>query len=149
MLGSIRKQRRREKLRQNSLILQYAKLRMSELFYNVFIKFCDKFEVCELNRNSLFGFGRRKFRGMFFSPASEQNRSEARTVETIWEQMLKTTPLHTCCSKHQKHDKMEPRLFKEEFICDKCCACVLNSFAVTIVKVKNISLAVKEWLNMH
>ena len=65
-------------------------------------------------------------------PASEQNglKSEARTVETTSEQMQKTTFSHNCCSKHKKHDKREPGLFKEEFrytemycLCSKTYCC--------------------------
>ena len=38
------------------LILQYAKLRMLELYYNFFDKFCDvtKFEELEMNPDSLY-----------------------------------------------------------------------------------------------
>ena len=38
------------------LILQYAKLRMSELYYNFFDKFCDvnKFEELEMDTDSLY-----------------------------------------------------------------------------------------------
>ena len=37
-------------------ILQYAKLRMLELYYNLFTRFCDanKFEMLEMDTDSLF-----------------------------------------------------------------------------------------------
>ena len=55
----------------------------------------------------------------------------------------------TCCSKHKKQDKREPGLFKEEFRCTEMLCLCTKPIAVTIVKVKSISLAVKVWTNVH
>ena len=43
----------------------------------------------------------------------------------------------------KKHDKREPRLFYEELIAPKCCVSIVKFIAVTIMKVKILSLEVK------
>ena len=72
-------------------ILQYARLRMLELFYKFFDKFCDvnKFEELETDTDSLYLALAEKTYMIVSFPASEQNglKSEARTVETTSEQM--------------------------------------------------------------
>ena len=49
--------------------------------------------------------------------ASDQNglKCEERTVETTSEQKRKKFCHRICCSKHKKHDRREPGLFKEDF----------------------------------
>ena len=52
----------------------------------------------------------------------------------------------TCCSKHIKHDNMTREnqdCLRKSSDAPKCCACVVEFIAVTIVKVKSISLAIK------
>ena len=79
-------------------------------------------------------------------PASEQNglKGEARTVETISEQMQKTTffPVLAVLNIRNKTRKNQDcsRMSSDA---PKCYACVVKPIAVTIVKVKSISLAVK------
>ena len=113
-------------------ILQYAKLRMLELCYNFFDKFCDVNNFEELEKDNgyrfpLFGLGRRRFRCLH--PLAEEDletANEARTVETTSEQMQKKKQFffRACCSKHKTHDKREPGLFKKEFRCtEKLCLC--------------------------
>ena len=103
-------------------ILQYAKLRMLELYYNFFERFCDvnNFEELEMDTDSLY------------LALSEKELYDCIRVEskTGWE-LMKTEDCkddftanattnffpRTCCTKHMKHDKREPALFKEEFRC--------------------------------
>ena len=101
-------------------ILQYAKLRILELYYNFFERFCyvNKFEELEMDNESLY------------LALSEKELYHYTREETKTEWELKRTEdckddftanattnffPRTCCTKHMKHDKREPGLFKEEF----------------------------------
>ena len=104
--------------------LQYAKLRMLELYYNFFKKFCvtEKFEDHEMDTDSLY------------LALSEENLEEIVLPEkrNEWEAIrsrdctdsftsnatAKFFP-RTCCTAHKKYDKRAPALFKEEFRCFK------------------------------
>ena len=105
-------------------ILQYAKLRMLELYYNFFIKFCDteKYEDLEMVTDSLY------------SALSEENLEDNTLPEkgNEWETIRSRECTdsftanatsnffpRTCCSAHKKHDKRGPGLFKEEFKCSE------------------------------
>ena len=108
---------------------QYAKLRMLELCYTFFKKFCDtkKYEELEMDTET------------FYLALSEENLEDIILPEkrNEWEAMLsrdctdsftanatgKFLP-RACCAAHRKHDKREPGLFKEEFRCTKMlCLC--------------------------
>ena len=102
-------------------ILQYAKLRMLELYYNFFNKFYDnnKFEELEMDTDSLY-----------LALAEQESANCIRPeMKAEWENMGTTDcddrfvadasrnffP-RTCCAKpKKKHVKREPGLFKEEF----------------------------------
>ena len=103
-------------------ILQYAKLRLLELYYNFFKNFCDtdKYEELEKDTDSLY------------LALSEENLEDVIVPEkrTEWDQLRfkdcndnftanandNFFP-RTCCNIHKKHDKREPGLFKEAFRC--------------------------------
>ena len=116
-------------------ILQYAKLRMLELYYNFFQKYCDqsKFEEIEMeDTDSLY-------------LAIAENISDCITQEKAeeWSGIRKDDCIdefeadssgnffpRTCCTTHAKLDKREPGLFKEEFratemicLCSKTYCC--------------------------
>ena len=110
-------------------ILPYAKLRMLELYYNFFKKFCDtdKYEELEMDTDSLY------------LALSEENLEDVIVPEkrAEWDQ-LRSKDCNdnftanatdnffprTCCNIHKKHDKREPGLFKEEFRCaEMLCLC--------------------------
>ena len=110
-------------------ILQYAKLRILELYYNFFHKFCDinKYEELQLDTDSLY-------LTLVERELTDCVRPEMRAE---WENMRSTDcddrfaadasgnffP-RICCAKHKKHDKREPGLFKEEFKCSEMlCLC--------------------------
>ena len=79
--------------------------------------------------------------------ASDQTglTSEARTVETISEQIQKKLFPCTCCAKHKKHDdKRELGLSRRNPDASKTCTFVVSFFAVVIVKVKSINLVVND-----
>ena len=104
-------------------ILQNAKLRKLELYYNFFKRLCDvnKFEDLEMDTDSLY-----------------LALSEKKLYDCIREELMRTEDciddftanattnffLTTCCTKHKKHDKREPVLLKEEFCCtEMLCLC--------------------------
>ena len=108
-------------------ILQYAKLRMLELYYNFFKKFCntEKYDELEMVTDSLYLALSEENLEILFLP---EKRNE-------WEAMRDCTDSFTvnatgnffprkCCTAHKKHDKSEPGLFKEEFRCSEMlCLC--------------------------
>ena len=100
--------------------LQYAKLRMLEVYYNFFKKFCDteKYEELETDTDS------------HYLALSEENLEDIILAEkkNEWEEVRSrdfTDSFNanakdnffpgTCCAAHKKHNKSEPGLFKEEF----------------------------------
>ena len=110
-------------------ILQYAKLRMLELYYNFSERFCDvnKFEDLEIDTDSLYLVLSEK---ELYDCIREKSKAE-------WD-LLRTEDCkdgftanattnffpRTCSTKHMKHDKREPGLFKEEFRCtEMLCLC--------------------------
>ena len=103
-------------------ILQYAKLRMLELYYNFFDKFCDvkKFEELEMDTDSLYMALAHEILYECIRPEMKSTWKELRSndcVENFRADCNKNFFPRTCCPKHVKHDKREPGLFKEEFRC--------------------------------
>ena len=109
--------------------LQYVKLRISELYYKFFKKFCDieKYEELEMGTDSLY------------LPLSEENledillpekRNEGEAIRSrdCTDRFTGNATCNffpkTCCTAHKKHDKREPGLFEEEFRCtEMLCSC--------------------------
>ena len=110
-------------------ILQYAKLRMLELYYNFFDRFCDvdKFEELETDTVSVFLALAHENLYDCIRPAKKEEWETLR--EKDCDDSFRADASHnffprTCCSKHKKHDKREPGLFKEEFRCTELiCLC--------------------------
>ena len=119
----------REPILVGFFILQYAKLRMLELYYNFFERFCDVNKFAELEIDTDF----------FYLDLSEKELYDCIQEETKAEwSLLRTEDCkndfkanattnffpRTCCTKHIKHNKREPGLFKEEFRCtEMLCLC--------------------------
>ena len=122
-------------------ILQYAKLRMLELYYNFFKKFCDteKYEELEMDTDSLY------------LALSEENLEDIILPEkrNEWEAIRSqdfTDTLNanatgnfpkTCCTAHKKHDRESRDYLKENSGVPKCCVCVAKPFVATIERVKS------------
>ena len=102
-------------------ILRYAKLRMLELYYNFFTKFCDvnKSEELEMDTDSLY----------LALAAKELEDCIRPEMKAEWQRLWPNYRVHTFtadavanffqrtwCVKY-KHDKIEPGLFKENFRC--------------------------------
>ena len=120
---------RREPIIVGFFILQYAKLRMLEFYYNFFKKFCDteKYEELEMDTDSLY------------LALSEENLEDILLPEkrNEWEAIRSRVCTdsftanatgnffsRTCFTAHKKHDNREPGLFEEEFRCTKMlCLC--------------------------
>ena len=110
-------------------ILQYAKLRVLELYYNFFERFCDvsKSEELEMDSNSLYLAPSEK---ELYDCIREESKVEwelMRTEDCKDDFTVNATSIifpRTCCTKHKKHDKRELGLFKEEFRCTELlCLC--------------------------
>ena len=103
-------------------ILQYAKLKMLELYYNFFERFCDvnRFEELELDTDSLCLALSEKELYDCIRDESEAEWSLLRTEDCKDGFTANATTNffpRTCCTKHMKHYKRELGLFKEEFRC--------------------------------
>ena len=110
-------------------IPQYAKLRMLELYYNFFTKFCDviKFEELEMDTDSLyFAIAEKKLEDCI-RPEMRAELQMFRSndcVDSFTADAVANFFPRTCCVKHKRHDKREPGLVKEEFRCTKMlCFC--------------------------
>ena len=100
------------------LILQYAKLRMFELYYNFFKKFCDseKYEELEMNTDSLCLALSEGNLGDIIFPGKRNEWEIIRSRNCTDSFAANATGNffpRTCCTAHKKHDKREPGLFKE------------------------------------
>ena len=110
-------------------ILQYAKLRMMELYYNFFTRFCDgnNFEELEIDTDSLYLALAEKELEDFKIPEMREEWQRLRSndcVESFTADAVANFFPRTCYVKHKQHDKREPGLFKEEFRCtEMLCLC--------------------------
>ena len=105
-------------------ILQYANLRMLELYYSFFDKFCDvnNFEELNMDTESLcLSLAEENLEECnLLSKRAERIEKQSKDCRDDFRADAKRTRFpYTCCSLHQKHDKREPGLFKEEFRCTK------------------------------
>ena len=105
-----------------SVILQYAKLRMLELYYNFFTKFCDvnKFEELEMDTDSLYLALAEKELEDCIRPEMRAEWQRLRSndcADNFTADAVANFFPRTCCVKHKQHDKREPGLSKEEFRC--------------------------------
>ena len=129
-------------------ILQYAKLRIMELYYNLFHNYCDenKFEELEMDTDSLY------------LALAEDNLDDC----ILPEKKAQWTPIcrNDCrddfiADADKKFSHVHAALFtksmtnenldysKKNFAALKCCACAARSIAAMIVRATNSSLAAK------
>ena len=110
-------------------ILQDAKLRMLELCYNFFTRFCDvnKFEKLEMDTDLLYLALAKKELEDCIRPEMRAEWQTLRSndrVDSFTADAVANFFPRTCCVKHKQHDKREPGLFKEEFRCtEMLCLC--------------------------
>ena len=110
-------------------ILQYAKLRMLEFYYNFFKNFFDndKYEELEMDTDSLFLALSEETLEDVIVPEKRAELDQLRSKDCIDNFTANAADNffpRSCCNAHKKHDKREPGLFKEEFRCAKMsCLC--------------------------
>ena len=110
-------------------ILQYAKLRMLELYYNFFTKFCDakKFKELEMDTDSLILALAEKELEDCIRPEMRAEWQRLRSndcVDSFTADAVASFFPRTCCVEHEQHDKRDSGLFKEEFRCtEMLCLC--------------------------
>ena len=124
--------------------LQNAKLRILELHYNFFPRFCDlsKFEELEMDTDSLYLALAEKELEDCLGPemrAEWQRLRSSDCVDSFTADTVANSFPRTCCVKHKQHDKRDPGLFKEEFRCtEMLCLCSKTycCYGVTSNKLK-------------
>ena len=111
-------------------ILQYAKLRMLEIYYNFFTRFCDvsKFEELEMDTDSLYlALAEKEMEEDCIGPEMKtewQTLQSNDCVDNFTADAVANSFPRACCVKHKQHDKRKPGLFKEEFRCTEIlCLC--------------------------
>ena len=102
---------------------------MLQLHYNFFKKFCDteKYEDLKMDTDSLyFALSEVNLEDINF-PEKRKEWEAIRSRDCTNSFTADATGnlfTRTCCSAHKKHDKREPGLFKEEFMCSEMlCLC--------------------------
>ena len=125
-------------------ILQYAKLRMLELYYNFFTRFCDenKFEELEMVTESLYLALAEKELEDCIRPETRGEWQRLRSndcVDSFTADAVANFFPRTCCVKQKQHGKSEPCLFKGEFRCtEMLCLCskTYSCYDVSSTKLK-------------
>ena len=117
-------------------ILQYAKLRMLELYYNFFSKFCDvnKFEELEMDTDLLYLALAEKELEDCTRPEMKAEWQRLRSddcVDNFTADAVANFFPRTCCVKHKQHDKREPGLFKKNSDVRRCYVYVVRHTAMT------------------
>ena len=128
-------------------ILQYAKLRILELHYIFFTRFCvvNKFEELEMDTDSVYRALAEKELEDCIRPQKRADLQRLRSndcVDSFTADAVASFFPRTCCVKHKQHDKKEPGLFKEEFRCtEMLCLCSKTycCYVVTSNKLKTSS----------
>ena len=98
-------------------ILQNAKLRMLELYYNFFTRFCDvnKFEEVEKDTDLLYlALAEKELEDCIRPDMRAEWQNDC--VDSFTADAVTNFFPRTCCVKHKQHDKREAGLFKEEFM---------------------------------
>ena len=130
-------------------MLQYANWRMIELYYKFFHKFCDvnNFKEVELNTDSLYlALAEENLdECILSSKRAEWTEKQSNDCRDDFRADAKNNFFpRTCCSKHEKHDKREPGLFKEEFKCTAMLCLWSITYWCYDCKRQKIRLAVKD-----
>ena len=128
--------------------LQYAKLRMLELYYNFFQRFCDvnQFEELEMNTDSLYLALSQKEMYDCIREASKTEWGLMRTEDCKNDFTANATTnffSRTCCTKHLKHDKRELVFSKRSFVVRKCCVYAAKPILVMTPIPTNTNSAAK------
>ena len=125
-------------------ILQYARLRMLELYYKFFDKFCDvnKFEELETDTDFLYLALAEEDLGDCILPSKRAEWTEKRSKDCRddFRADAKTTFFPVLAVLNIRNMTIEnPDCSRRSSDAPKCYACVVKTIAVTVVKVKSIS----------
>ena len=113
-------------------ILQYAKLRMLQFYYNFFKKFSDteKYEELQMDTDSLYLALSEENLEDVVLPEKRAQRDQLSSSDCRGSFPANATGNffpRTCFNAHKKHDKREPGLLNEEFRClELLCLCSKN-----------------------
>ena len=111
-------------------ILQYAKLRMSELYFNFSDEDCDVSKFAELEMDTFSFYLALSEHDLFdcIRPSIKKVWNSLRSGDCTDEFSAKSTTNfvpRTCCAKHKKHDRRELGLIKEDFrYTEMICLCI-------------------------
>ena len=138
----------REPIMVGLFILHYAKLKMLELYYNFFDKFCDvnKLEELEIDTDSFYLALAEENLYDFIKPderAAWEKMRENDCRDSFKAEAKSNFFPRTCCSAHKKHDKRELFL-KKNLDVQKCYVCVARHFAAMTTSPISSNLAVKD-----
>ena len=123
-------------------------MRMLELYYKFFDKFCDvnKFEEIEMDTDSLYLVLAEEDLVDCILPSKRAEWTEKRSKDCRdnFRADGKNNFLpRICCFKHKKHDKREPGLFKEEFRCTKMLFLCSKTYCCYDSKSQNYKISSK------
>lgn len=130
-------------------ILQYAKLRMLQFYYDFMLKFVnrDDSEYCEIDTDSAFMALAGPTLESVIKPEMKQQYLQGLTdncndnIQIQADDGCHWFP-HTCCSTHAKHDKRTVGLFKLEWQGDTMIGlCLKNIHCFTIQTRSNFNLS--------
>ena len=130
-------------------ILQYAKLRMLELYYNFLDRFCDNsmFEEIEMDTDSLYmAIGGDGIDALITDPRKKEEWQTIRSNDCREDFEADATNNffpRVCCDKHKKFDKRTPGLFKEEFRGDQMIALCSKTYCIKNFKTESSGEVVK------
>ena len=123
-------------------IIQYAKLRMLELYYNFFTRFChvNKFEELEIETDSLHLALAEEELEDCIRPEMRAKWQRLRSndfVDSFTANAVAYLFPRTCCVKHKQPDKREPGFFKEESRCtEMLCLCSKTYCCFDVISIK-------------
>ena len=127
-------------------ILQYASLRMLELFFNCFANFCNtvKFEKNEMDTGSI------RLRKICKIPCEKKDVGVGATAkQRLWHYLTADVYRRcfprTCCAKKQKKTTRKNLCYPRwSFVAQNCCVCVAKSIVVaTFTQRKHYKLCSK------
>ena len=139
----------REPIIVSFFILQYAKLRMLELYYNFFKKFCDteKYEELEMDTDSLYlALSEENLEDIFSQRKETNGKQYVREIVQIASLRMQRT------TSSQEHVVVLTRsMIRESRDClkqnsgvPKCCACVAKPIAATIARVTSTNSVARD-----
>ena len=102
-------------------VLQYAKLRMLELYYNFSQNFAIRTNLRRWKWIPIHFIHYKKKKSCMIEyevgESKSRNYCAAKTSTVRSLQAFAAIVRRTCCAQHKKHNEREPRLFKEDFRC--------------------------------